>query len=447
MFSKILIANRGEIAVRVIRACREMGVRSVAVYSETDRDALHVQLADEAVCIGPARAADSYLNMPSVLSATVLTGAEALHPGFGFLSENAKFARMCGQCNIAFIGPSPTAMEMVGHKLTARLTMMAAGVPVVPGSQGLIEDAGEALALADALGYPVLIKAAAGGGGRGIRRVDKREAFADALHAARTEALSAFGDDSCYIEKLLEQAHHIEFQILCDAHGNALHLFERDCSVQRRRQKLVEEAPSSLLDDDLRRRMGEAALAAAGACGYVGAGTVEFLLDDEGAFYFMEMNARIQVEHPVTEQLTGVDLIKAQILIAAGEDITAYGIAQEALTIRGHAIECRLNAEDPERGFAPSAGKVTVLHMPGGPGVRVDSLLYSGVSVPPYYDSMLAKIIVTAPSRAEAIVRMQRALGEVSIEGVATNADYLLGIISDPAFARGGVHTHWLEER
>ncbi len=443
VFDKILIANRGEIAVRVIRACADMGIRTVAVYSTADQDALHTQMADEAVCIGPPAARDSYLNMPAILSATVLTGSQAIHPGFGFLSENSRFAAMCRECNIVFIGPPAEAMDAMGHKLRARLTMIGGGVPVIPGSSRLVETDEDALQDARATGYPLLVKAAAGGGGRGIRRVNEEGELLAAVSAARAEALACFGDEGVYIEKLIEKAHHIEFQILCDMHGNAVHLFERDCSMQRRRQKVVEECPSSLLTPAVRAAMGEAAVRAARACGYVGAGTVEFLVDDQLNYYFMEMNARIQVEHPVTEAVTGVDLVAAQIEVADGRPLP---FAQADLRITGHAIECRLCAEDPQKGFRPSVGKVNVVHMPGGPGVRVDSMLYSGMQLSPHYDSMMAKLIVHAADRPQALARMKRALNEVVIEGVTTNTEFLFDLVSLPQFAEGRFHTSTLEE-
>ncbi len=443
MFSKILIANRGEIAVRVIRACREMGIQTVAVYSVADREALHTQLADEAVCIGPAPARESYLSMPAILSATVLTGAQAIHPGYGLLSENHKFARMCKECHIAFIGPPPEAMESMGDKLQARLTMIASGVPVIPGSQSLIRDMDDARRDAEVAGYPLLVKAAAGGGGRGIRRVDEPGQLEDAISAARAEAAACFGNDGVYIERLIQNAHHIEIQIMCDAHGNAVHLFERDCSLQRRRQKLIEESPSSLLTSEARANMGEAAIKAAKACGYVGAGTVEFLVGDDLEFFFMEMNARLQVEHPVTEMVTGVDLVKTQILVAAGVKLP---FAQADLRINGHAVECRINAEDPEKQFMPSCGTTTLIHQPGGPNVRVDSMLYNGAVISPHYDSMIMKVIAHAPDRAQAVAKMKGALSEIVIEGVTTNVDFQLGLLELKEFATGRFHTGTLTE-
>lgn len=442
MFRKILIANRGEIAVRIIRSCREMGIETVAVYSEADRDALHVQLADESVCIGPAAARDSYLNIPNILGATVLTKAEAIHPGYGLLSENTKFARMCEQCNIVFIGPSPDAMQAMGNKLNARLSMIAHDVPVIPGSKGIIKTFDQAREDAAAAGYPVLVKAAAGGGGRGIRRVDREDELQNAMDAAQSEALAAFGDDTVYIEKLVGAAHHIEFQIICDGLGGAAHLFERDCSLQMRRQKLIEECPSTLLDEPLRKEMGEAALRAARAVDYQGVGTVEFLVDDDRNYYFIEMNTRIQVEHPVTEMATGVDIVREQICIAAGLPLS---FAQEDVRLRGHAIECRVNACSPERGFAPSCGTVTLVHQPGGPGVRFDSMIFNGCTVSPHYDSMIGKIIVHAPTRTEAIVRMKRALDELVIHGVDTNIEFQYRLLCLDQFERGACTTETVE--
>ena len=379
MFKKVLIANRGEIAVRIIRACRELGVRTVAVFSEPDRESLHAMIADEAICIGPAKSADSYLNIKAILAACELTGAEAVHPGFGFLSENAGFARMCARCGVTFIGPSPEAMTLMGDKATAKQTMKKAGVPVVPGSDGLIESVEEAKALAEEIGYPVMVKASAGGGGRGIRRVDRPEDLEDAIVNAKQEAKSFFGDDGVYFEKFIVDPRHVEIQLLADKYGNTVYLGERDCSLQRRNQKMVEECPSPIMTPELRARMGEAAVRAAKACGYENAGTVEFLLSGD-QFYFMEMNTRIQVEHPVTEFVTGVDLVKMQIRIAAGEELP---FKQEDIRLTGHAIECRINAENPAQGFRPSPGRITALHMPGGPGIRIDTAVYSGYEITP----------------------------------------------------------------
>ena len=428
MFKKVLIANRGEIAFRIIRACRELGVRTVAVFSEPDRDSLHAMIADEAICIGPAKSADSYLNIKAILAACELTGAEAVHPGFGFLSENAGFARMCARCGVTFIGPSPEAMTLMGDKATAKQTMKKAGVPVVPGSDGLIESVEEAKALAEEIGYPVMVKASAGGGGRGIRRVDRPEDLEDAIVNAKQEAKSFFGDDGVYLEKFIVDPRHVEIQLLADKYGNTVYLGERDCSLQRRNQKMVEECPSPIMTPELRARMGEAAVRAAKACGYENAGTVEFLLSG-GQFYFMEMNTRIQVEHPVTAFVTGVDLVKMQIRIAAGEELP---FKQEDIRLTGHAIECRINAENPAQGFRPSPGRITALHMPGGPGIRIDTAVYSGYEITPYYDSMIAKLIAYAPTREEALKKMNWALAEFLVEGVDTNIDFQLKLLRDP---------------
>ena len=433
MFKKVLIANRGEIAVRIIRACRELGVRTVAVFSEPDRDSLHAMIADEAICIGPAKSADSYLNIKAILAACELTGAEAVHPGFGFLSENAGFARMCARCGVTFIGPSPEAMTLMGDKATAKQTMKKAGVPVVPGSDGLIESVEEAKALAEEIGYPVMVKASAGGGGRGIRRVDRPEDLEDAIVNAKQEAKSFFGDDGVYLEKFIVDPRHVEIQLLADKYGNTVYLGERDCSLQRRNQKMVEECPSPIMTPELRARMGEAAVRAAKACGYENAGTVEFLLSG-GQFYFMEMNTRIQVEHPVTEFVTGVDLVKMQIRIAAGEELP---FKQEDIRLTGHAIECRINAENPAQGFRPSPGRITALHMPGGPGIRIDTAVYSGYEITPYYDSMIAKLIAYAPTREEALKKMNWALAEFLVEGVDTNIDFQLKLLRDPDVEAG----------
>lgn len=442
MFRKILIANRGEIAIRVIRACREMGIETVAVYSTADREALHVQLADESICIGAPSALDSYLNIPNILGATILTNAEAIHPGYGLLSENTKFVRMCEQCNIKFIGPSPEAMQAMGHKLNARMTMIEHQVPVIPGSQGLIENIEQAKRDAKNAGYPVLVKAASGGGGKGIRKVTCEEELESAILAAQAEALAAFGDDTVYIEKMITDAHHIEFQIVCDQFGHSAHLFERDCSLQMGRQKLVEESPSVLLDEKLRMEMGAAALRAAEAVDYEGVGTVEFLVDENKNYYFIEMNTRIQVEHPVTEMITGIDIVREQIQIAAGLPLS---FTQNDVGIHGHAIECRVNANSPEKGFVPSCGKVELIHEPGGLGVRFDSLLYNGCEISPYYDSMLGKIIVHAPTRAEAIERMKRCLEELVIRGVETNLDFQYDLITMDEFINGNCKTDTIE--
>lgn len=441
MFNKILIANRGEIAVRVIRACREMGIQTVAVYSEIDKNALHVNLADQAVCIGPARPKESYLNMENIISATVLTGAEAIHPGFGFLAENSKFAEMCRECSITFIGPDPETIEMMGDKARARQIMAQAGVPIIPGADGVLEDYEQAAEEAEKIGYPVVLKASAGGGGRGIRIVRNKDELKRALETARAEAKAAFNDDSMYLEKFVENPRHIEFQILADSYGSVVHLWERDCSVQRRNQKIIEEAPSTVLSEDLRRRMGEAALRAARTVSYKNAGTIEFLVDKNGDYYFMEMNTRIQVEHPVTEMVTGVDLIKEQIRIAAGEEL---GFRQEDVIIRGHAVECRINAENPEKGFRPSPGRIEIFHLPGGNGVRIDSALYQGCDIPPTYDSMIAKLIVHGENREEAVNKMRRALDEFIIEGVDTNIEFLFRILSSEKFVKGDYDTSFI---
>ncbi|KKC23025.1 acetyl-CoA carboxylase biotin carboxylase subunit [Streptococcus dysgalactiae] len=445
MFKKILIANRGEIAVRIIRAARELGISTVAVYSEADKEALHTILADEAVCIGPARSKESYLNMNSVLSAAIVTGAQAIHPGFGFLSENSKFATMCEEMNIKFIGPSASVMDKMGDKINARTEMIKAGVPVIPGSDGEVYNAQEALAIANKIGYPVMLKASAGGGGKGIRKVETEADLEAAFNAASQEALGAFGNGSMYLEKVIYPARHIEVQILGDAHGTIIHLGERDCSLQRNNQKVLEESPSIAIGNTLRQEMGEAAVRAAKAVAYENAGTIEFLLDeDSGEFYFMEMNTRVQVEHPVTEFVTGVDIVKEQIRIAAGQPLS---VSQDDITITGHAIECRINAENPAFNFAPSPGKITDLYMPsGGVGLRVDSAVYSGYAIPPYYDSMIAKIIVHEDNRFDALMKMQRALFELEIEGIITNTDFQLDLISDKRVIAGDYDTSFLME-
>ncbi len=442
MFKKILIANRGEIAVRIIRACKEMGIETVAVYSEADQEALHVMLADETVCIGPARSKDSYLNMQNIISATVLTGATAIHPGFGFLSENSSFARMCEDCNITFIGPKADTIDLLGNKSKARETMLKAGVPVVPGSEGEVESLKDAAVLAEIIGYPVMIKASAGGGGRGMRPVFHPEELEKAYHSAKAEAKASFADDRLYIEKLILNPKHIEFQILADSHGNVVHLGERDCSVQRRNQKMIEESPSAIMTPELRQKMGAAAVRAAQATGYINAGTIEFLLDQQGDFYFMEMNTRIQVEHPVTEMVTGIDMIKAQICIACGEEMT---YRQSNIEFRGHAIECRINAEDPAKNFMPCPGRVENVLFPGGYGIRVDSALYPGYVVPSAYDSMLAKVIAYGSNREEAIRRMKRALSELIIDGIETNAEYQYELLEREEFLTGNYHTGLIE--
>ncbi|HEQ1579416.1 TPA: acetyl-CoA carboxylase biotin carboxylase subunit [Streptococcus pyogenes] len=445
MFKKILIANRGEIAVRIIRAARELGISTVAVYSEADKEALHTILADEAICIGPARSKESYLNMNSVLSAAIVTGAQAIHPGFGFLSENSKFATMCEEMNIKFIGPSASVMDKMGDKINARSEMIKAGVPVIPGSDGEVYNAQEALAIANKIGYPVMLKASAGGGGKGIRKVETEADLEAAFNAASQEALGAFGNGTMYLEKVIYPARHIEVQILGDAYGNIIHLGERDCSLQRNNQKVLEESPSIAIGNTLRHEMGQAAVRAAEAVAYENAGTIEFLLDEDSEkFYFMEMNTRIQVEHPVTEFVTGVDIVKEQIKIAAGQPLA---INQEDITITGHAIECRINAENTAFNFAPSPGKITDLYMPsGGVGLRVDSAVYNGYAIPPYYDSMIAKIIVHGSNRFDALMKMQRALVELEIEGIITNTDFQLDLISDKRVIAGDYDTSFLME-
>ena len=440
MFRKILIANRGEIALRIIWACRELGIRTVAVHSTADSDSLHVRFADEDVCIGPPQNKDSYLNVQAVISAAEITGAEAIHPGYGFLAENAHFAEVCRECGLTFIGPGPDVIRRMGDKAEARRTMIEAGVPVLPGSDGLLRDEEHALELAEEIGYPVLIKAAAGGGGRGMRIVSSIEEMGKLLEAAMTEAGAAFGVPDVYLEKYIVEPRHIEFQILGDAQGNLLHFFERECSVQRRHQKLLEESPSTALDGALRARMAAAALQAARAAAYVNAGTVEFLLDSKGDFYFIEMNTRIQVEHPVTEMVTGIDLIKEQIRVAAGEPIS---FTQDEVVLSGHAIECRINAEDPER-FTPSPGKIRAFHLPGGPGIRVDTACYAECVVPPHYDSMIAKVIAHGNTRGEAILRMRRALESFVVEGIRTSVPMHQRILTDEDFVRGRLSTHFM---
>lgn len=434
MFKKVLIANRGEIAVRIIRACRELGIRCVAVYSTADRNALHAQIADEAICIGPPATKDSYLNMNAIMQAALNTGAEAIHPGFGFLSENAEFARLCEANGIVFIGPSYKSIEMLGDKAAAKETMAAAGVPVIPGSEGAIGTVEEAAEVAEKAGYPVLVKASAGGGGRGIRRVDSPEELEEQMTAAQQEAKNFFGDDAVYIEKFLINPHHVEIQIIADKHGNYIYLGERDCSMQRRNQKVLEECPSPIVDEKLRKRMGEAAVTAAKQCGYYNAGTIEFLVDENRDFYFMEMNTRIQVEHPITEEVTGFDLVKAQIEVAADLPLS---VSQDDIELRGHAIECRINAENPEFNFRPSPGTITALYMPGGPGIRIDGAVYAGYTITPYYDSMISKLIAHGSDREDAINKMKWALSEFIVEGVDTNIDFQLEIIKNPDFRSG----------
>ena len=442
MFKRILIANRGEIAVRVFRACRELEIEPVVVYSQADREALHVQLAEQAYCIGPARSADSYLTVNAILTVAQAAGCDAIHPGYGFLSENADFADACEAAGITFIGPSGDVIRAMGNKAAARKLMQSAGVPVVPGSDGAVDTAEQARALADSIGYPVLIKASAGGGGRGMRRVYEPEQLIPLFEEARSESLACFGSGEMYLEKLIVNPRHIEFQIMADGQGHVIQLGDRDCSIQRRNQKLLEESPSKALTPELRERMGAAAVAAARAAGYVNAGTIEFVLAPDGQFYFIEMNTRIQVEHPVTELVTGLDLVREQIRVSAGLPLS---VTQEEVLFRGHAIECRINAEDPAKGFQPCPGRIGFLHLPGGYGVRVDTGLYTGYELPPYYDSLMAKLIVYAPTRLEAIRRMRRALEELVIEGPATNTDLLHQILHHPDFVRGNYSTGFLE--
>jgi acetyl-CoA carboxylase biotin carboxylase subunit len=444
VFKKILIANRGEIAVRIIRACKEMGIATVAVYSDADRDSLHVKLADEAFCIGPAAPNKSYLNIPSIISVAEVAGVDAIHPGYGFLAENAKFAEICEASKIVFIGPPIDAMHKMGDKATAKKTMIKAGVPVVEGSNGVINDEKEAHQLADKLGYPVAIKATAGGGGRGLRVAWNHDEFLNLMRTARSEAEVSFGNPEVYIEKFIEEPRHIEVQILADQHGNVIHLGERDCSIQRRHQKLLEESPSPIIDDRTRRKLGEAAVKAAKACNYYSAGTIEFLYDKHGKFYFMEMNTRVQVEHPVTEMVTNVDIIKEQIAVAAGEKLRHR---QGDVKFTGHAIECRINAENHEKGFMPSPGLIKTYLAPGGPGIRIDSHAYQGYMVQPYYDSLVAKIIAWGETREEAIQRMARALDEYVIDGIHTTIPFHQKVLRNEAFRRGEVNTKFIEEQ
>lgn len=443
MIKKVLIANRGEIAVRIIRACREIGIETVAVYSEADREALHTQLADEAICIGPAALSESYLSMERIISATIVSGADAIHPGFGFLSENSKFAELCEKCNITFIGPGSEVIAKLGNKQEARNIMAAAGVPVIPGTEEPIFDAKTGAKAAKKIGYPVMIKAALGGGGKGMRVADTPEEFELNFLTAQKEAEMAFGNNTMYIEHYVRHPRHVEFQILADSQGNVVHLGERDCSVQRNHQKMIEESPCCAISDELRQKMGRAAVKAAKAAGYVNAGTIEFLLEKNQQFYFMEMNTRIQVEHPVTEWVTGIDLVKEQIRIASGQPL---GFRQKDIRISGHSIECRINAENPEKGFRPSPGTITDIYLPGGKGIRIDSAVYSGYTIPPYYDSMIAKLIVWAKNREEAIRKMQSALGEIIIEGINTNVDYQYEILNHPDFLTGNVDVEFIEK-
>ncbi|MEG0812878.1 MAG: acetyl-CoA carboxylase biotin carboxylase subunit [Clostridium sp.] len=441
MFNKILIANRGEIAVRIIRACREMGIKTVAVYSEADRESLHTFLADEAICIGPAPSGESYLDMERIISATIAMKADAIHPGFGFLSENARFAELCEKCKIRFIGPSAEIIHKMGNKSEARKTMMEAGVPVVPGSKEPVYTAEDGLSMAKTIGFPVMIKASSGGGGKGMRISRGEEDFTSNFNQAQLESVKGFSDDTMYIEKYIEQPRHIEFQILADHYGHVVHLGERDCSIQRRHQKVLEESPSMAISEDLRKRMGDMAVKAAEAVGYVNAGTIEFLLDKNKEFYFMEMNTRIQVEHPITEAVTDIDLIKEQIKIAFGEPLS---FRQEDIIIRGHAIECRINAENPSKNFMPCPGRITNIHVPGGRGVRIDTAIYNDYVVPPNYDSMLLKLIVYDKDRDAAIAKMRSALGELIIEGIETNLDFQYEILNHEAYQNGEIDTDFI---
>ncbi|MGE6538535.1 acetyl-CoA carboxylase biotin carboxylase subunit [Bacillus luti] len=444
MIKKVLIANRGEIAVRIIRACKEMDIETVAIYSEADKESLHVQIADEAYCVGPTVSKESYLNLTNIISVAKLTGCDAIHPGYGFLAENADFAELCRECNLIFIGPSPEAISKMGTKDVARDTMKEAGVPIVPGSQGIIKNTEEAIELANQIGYPVIIKATAGGGGKGIRVARHEEELVKGIQITQQEASTAFGNPGVYLEKYVEDFRHVEIQIMADTHGNAIHLGERDCTIQRRLQKLLEESPSPALDENIRKQMGEAAVKAAVAVDYTGAGTVEFIYEYKTkSFYFMEMNTRIQVEHPVTEMVTGLDLIKEQILVASGEKLS---LQQEEVQFNGWAIECRINAENPAKKFMPSPGKVEMYLPPGGFGIRVDSAVYPGYSIPPFYDSMVAKLIVHGKTREEAIAKMKRALSEFVIEGVHTTIPFHLQLLDHPDFVKGEFNTKFLEE-
>lgn len=441
MIRKVLIANRGEIAVRIIRACRELGIKTVAIFSEIDKDAMHTELADEAICVGTSKSKDSYLNESNILSAAVVTGCNAIHPGFGFLSEKASFASMCEECNIKFIGPSSETISIMGNKSMAREIMKKANVPVIPGSDGLINNIEEAKIEAKKIGYPIMIKASSGGGGKGIRIVPNESELENAYFTAKTEAKNNFGDDSVYMEKFIENPRHIEFQILADSFGNVIHLGERDCTIQRRNQKVLEEAPSIILSNKLREKMGIAAVNATKAVNYINAGTIEFLLDKHGDFYFMEMNTRIQVEHPVTEMITNVDIVKEQLNIANGKELS---LSQDDIVIEGHAIECRINAENPNKGFAPCPGKINFLNIPGGNGIRVDTAVYNGYSIPPTYDSMIAKLIAHGKTREEAIRKMLRALDEFVIDGVDNNIDFQISILNNELFRLGNYDTSFI---
>ena len=443
MLKKVLIANRGEIAVRIIRTCREMGIPTVAVYSEADKDSLHTKLADEAICIGPAQSNKSYLNMKNILEAAVLTGSDSIHPGFGFLAENAKFAKMCEESNLKFIGPSYNVIELMGNKSNSKDLMKANEVPVIPGSDGSIKSIKEAMDIANKIGYPIMIKAAAGGGGKGIRLVKSESELDEAYNIVKQEAKVSFNDDEIYIEKFIEEPHHVEIQVLADEYGNSVHLGERDCSIQRKNQKILEESPSPIIDEKLREEMGKAALKAVKAAKYSNAGTIEFLVDKYGKFYFMEMNTRIQVEHPVTEWVTGLDIVKEQIKIASGEKL---GYKQKDIQFRGHAIECRINAENPDKNFMPCPGEIKELNLPGGNGVRIDTAVYTGYKIPPTYDSMIAKIIVHSDTRQDAIAKMKRALDECVIDGIDTNIDFLYKILENKNFVKGNFDTSFIQK-
>ncbi|MBR3002681.1 MAG: acetyl-CoA carboxylase biotin carboxylase subunit [Clostridia bacterium] len=441
--NKILIANRGEIAVRIIRACKEMNIKTVAVYSEADKNAMHTRLADEAICIGPASSKNSYLNIKNIIEAACITGADSIHPGFGFLAENADFARICEESNIKFIGPKSEVIELLGNKSNAKELMKREGVPVIPGSDGSVEDYNQAISICNNIGYPVLLKAAAGGGGKGIRIVNSFEELESNFNIVKQEAKNAFNDDEIYIEKYIKNPRHIEIQILADEHGNVLHLGERDCSIQRNHQKMIEETPSTIVDENLRNKMGEIAVKAAKVAGYTSCGTIEFLADSDKNFYFMEMNTRIQVEHPVTEMRTGIDIVKEQIRIAGGEHLK---FSQNDIEFKGHSIECRINAENPAKNFMPCPGKINEINLPGGNGIRVDSAIYNGYTIPPYYDSMIAKIITHGATRNEAISKMKRALEELVVDGIETNRDFLFDIITNPNFIRGNFDTSFIEK-
>ena len=443
MLKKVLIANRGEIAVRIIRACREMGIRTVAIYSEADKDALHVRLADQAICIGPAPSSKSYLNVKAILEAACLTGADSIHPGFGFLSENANFAKICEEMGIKFIGPNYKLIELLGNKSKAKETMKKAGVPVVPGSEGLINSKKEAVEIAEKIKYPVILKASAGGGGKGIRIAHNKEELEKAYSLVKQEAKISFNDDSIYIEKFVENPRHVEIQVLADEHGNGIHLGERDCSVQRRNQKIIEETPASIINNETRKKMGEVAVKAVKEIGYTNAGTIEFLVDKNKDFYFMEMNTRVQVEHPVTEMVTGIDIIKEQIKITSGEKLT---IKQKDVKVNGHSMEARINAENPDKNFMPCPGTITGLHIPGGNGVRVDTAIYSGYTIPPTYDSMIAKVIVHGKTREESIAKLKSAVAELVVDGIITNADFILKILDNENFKKNNYDTSFIEK-